>query len=200
MPLSSFTTPSSRLGMVVISSRARAQSTDLPRSYWSALEVNASGWQGVAIDTHIYQVFDTAQVAWTGDEHISAACNYSTSLSGYDFWVVVGEWAPAPTDCAKYLNGRGIGARYDGTYPNVTTAVGSCDGLTGSASNFTTDYKTFLGKFWEAQVIAFERGGQGWVQWAWKAENADEWSYQAGLANGWIPSNATNYVYPTICD
>ena len=33
---------------------------------------------------------------------------------------------------------------------------------------------------WEAQVIAFERGGQGWMMWDWKNEEADEWSYQVG--------------------
>jgi glucan 1,3-beta-glucosidase len=38
-------------------------------------------------------------------------------------------------------------------------------------------------KYWEAQVVAFEKS-QGWIYWTWKAENADEWSYQAGLAGG----------------
>ena len=101
------------------------------------------------------------------------------------------------TDCAKYLNGRGVGARYDGTYPG-STKVGSCTGLTGSASSFSPEYKTFLRKMWEAQVISYEKGN-GWLQWTWKAENADEWSYQAGIANGWIPEDPTNHQYPTIC-
>jgi glucan 1,3-beta-glucosidase len=34
---------------------------------------------------------------------------------------------------------------------------------------------------------------------AWKAENADDWSYQAGLKYGWIPWNPTDYKYPGIC-
>jgi len=116
------------------------------------------------------------------------------------------------TDCAKYLNGRGIGSRYDGTYPG-STFVGNCSGLTGSASTFSSSYKTFLRQMWEAQVQTFEKG-QGWIQWDWKNENADEWSYQvrflygigttinakqAGLTNGWIPSNPTSYEYPDIC-
>ena len=101
------------------------------------------------------------------------------------------------TDCAKYLNRRGVGARYDGTYPG-STKVGSCTGLTGSASSFSPEYKTFLRKMWEAQVISYEKGN-GWLQWTWKAENADEWSYQAGIANGWIPEDPTNHQYPTIC-
>lgn len=50
------------------------------------------------------------------------------------------------------------------------------------------------------QVISYEKGA-GWVQWLWKAEagTADEWSYQAGLANGWIPSNPTSLEFPSIC-
>ena len=103
------------------------------------------------------------------------------------------------TDCAQYLNGRGVGSRYDGTYPG-STYVGSCYGLTGSASTFSSGYKTFLRQFWEAQVITYEANANGWLQWTWKAENADEWSYQAGLANGWIPQDPTDYEYPNICD
>lgn len=199
MPSFSSTTRSSLSGIVVNTWSHGSGALKSSHSYWSGFDFAAAGWQGVAVDTHIYQVFNTDMVAWTGDQHIAAACDYATSLSGYDFWVVVGEWSPAATDCAKYLNGRGVGARYDGTHPDATKAVGSCTGLTGSASTFSEDYKQFLAKFWAAQAIAFERGGQGWIQWAWKAENADEWSYQAGLANGWIPRKPTNYAYPSIC-
>ena len=92
-----------------------------------------------------------------------------------------------------------MGARYDGTYPN-STFVGSCDGMTGAAATFSDEYKTFLRKSWEAQVIAYEKGGNGWMQWTWKAESADDWSYQAGLANGWIPWDPTSLEYPSICD
>lgn len=113
---------------------------------------------------------------------LQTACSYGSSLSGFDLWLVVGEWSPAATDCAKYLNGRGIGARYDGSYSG-SPKVGSCTGLTGAASSFSSSYKTFLRQYWEAQVIAFERGAQGWIQWDWKNENADEWSYQVNIPN-----------------
>lgn len=81
--------------------------------------------------------------------------------------------------------GRGIGSRYDGSYPG-SSRVGSCNGLTGKASSFSSSYKTFLRKYWEAQIVTYEKAA-GWIQWTWKAEEADEWTYQAGLANGWIP-------------
>jgi hypothetical protein len=38
------------------------------------------------------------------------------------------------------------------------------------------------------------------MMWTWRAEKADEWSYQAGLQYGWIPKNPTDREYPDICD
>ncbi|KAJ7757809.1 glycoside hydrolase family 5 protein [Mycena maculata] len=168
-----------------------------PLSYWNGV-LSPPDYQGVAMDTHIYTIFSQAEVEMTQAEHISTVCAKQSSLSSFDMWTIVGEWTPAATDCAKYLNGRGVGSRYDGTYLG-STFVGSCTGLTGSASTFSSSYKKFLRQFWEAQVISYEKGA-GWIQWTWKAENADEWSYQAGLANGWIPQDPTNLMYPNICD
>lgn len=166
-------------------------------SYWNGFMTYANGYEGVAMDTHIYQMFTDQQVAYNYSQHIAEACSHGSSLANFDLWVIVGEWTPASTDCAKWLNGRGTGARYDGTLSN-TTPVGSCTGKTGSASSFSSDYKNFMRQYWEAQVISYEKGS-GWIQWAWKAENADDWSYQAGLSNGWIPQNLTNLDYPNIC-
>ncbi|KAH7910927.1 glycoside hydrolase family 5 protein [Hygrophoropsis aurantiaca] len=168
-----------------------------PLSYWNGFET-APNFTGVAIDTHIYQMFSVQGVAMTNQQHISQACSAGSGLSNFDLWTIVGEWTPASTDCAKYLNGRGVGSRYDGSYAG-STRVGSCTGKSGSASSFSSSYKTFLRQFWEAQVISYEKG-DGWIQWTWKAENADDWSYQAGLKNGWIPQNPTNLEYPTICN
>jgi len=102
------------------------------------------------------------------------------------------------TDCAKYLNGRGVGARYDGT-KGGSDRIGSCTPFTGKGSSFSSSFKTFLRQMWEAQVISFESGGIGWLMWDWKNEEADEWSYQAGLKYGWIPSNPDNLEFPNIC-
>ena len=87
-------------------------------------------------------------------QHIDSACSHANDLQTFNtnqLLTIVGEWTPAMTDCAKYLNGRGIGSRYDGSYPG-STRVGSCQGLTGSALTFSDDYKTFLRQSWEAQV------------------------------------------------
>jgi len=167
-----------------------------PISYWDNF-MPAPKYTGVAVDTHIYQVFSVAENQMSYAQHIQNTCG-RTDISNTPLWVIIGEWAPAFTDCAKYLNGRGIGARYDGTFAG-SKRVGSCTGLTGQASTFSSSYKKLLRQYWEAQAITYEKA-QGWLQWTWKAENADEWSYQAGLANGWIPKNPNDLQYPDICD
>jgi glucan 1,3-beta-glucosidase len=101
------------------------------------------------------------------------------------------------TDCAKYFNGRGIGTRYDGTHAG-SPRVGSCAGLTGNGTSFSASYKAFLRQSWEAQVMSFEKAS-GWIMWTWRTEQADEWSYMAGLKYGWIPSDPTSRQYPHIC-
>jgi aryl-phospho-beta-D-glucosidase BglC (GH1 family) len=48
--------------------------------------------QGVAMDTHIYQVFSNDEVAMTQAQHISAACGKQSSLSSFNghLWTIVG--------------------------------------------------------------------------------------------------------------
>ena len=79
-----------------------------------------------------------------------AACAMIPDLVNYnqhDLWTVLGEWSTATTDCAQWLNGRGVGARWDGTWlSNNNQVFGSCTGLTGNMSTFSEDFKTFLRK------------------------------------------------------
>jgi glucan 1,3-beta-glucosidase len=127
-------------------------------------------------------------------------CNQTDEFTNYasnNLWFIMGEWTTAITDCATYLNGRGIGSRWDSTYPN-SPYLGSCQGMTGSAATFSQDYKNFMRQYWEAQVTVAEKVN-GWIYWTWKAENADDWSYQAGLANGYIPQDPTDRLYPNVC-
>lgn len=106
---------------------------------------------------------------------------------------MIGEWSLADTDCAQYLNGRGIGSRYDGSYPG-SSFIGDCQYKTGDGSSFSNEFKGFLRQFWDVQTQTYENNGQGWVFWTWKNERAAEWSYSAGLAGGWIPYNPNEHV------
>ncbi|KAH9942759.1 glycoside hydrolase [Amylocystis lapponica] len=157
--------------------------------------------EGVIMDYHEYQIFNYEQLAFSYSAHIDASCQQIPALTAYaksNLVTIIGEWSTAITDCAQWLNGRGVGARWDGTWQPNQQVFGSCAGFTGSMSNFSTSYKTFLRQYWESQVQIGE-SIQGWVYWAWKAENADDWSYQKGLEGGWIPQDPTDRMYPDIC-
>ncbi|PPQ82283.1 hypothetical protein CVT25_008433 [Psilocybe cyanescens] len=174
-------------------------------SYWNNFMPNNT-YDGVMMDTHIYQMFnDHASLYFlhidahmTDDEHIQRACTNATIMSKSPMNTIIGEWTATNNDCGPHLLGRFMGQRYDGTLPG-TNRVGSCIGRTGKASTFSDEYKEFMRKYWEAQTQSYEKGGQGWIMWTWKMENADEWSYKAGVENGWIPQDPTDYKYPNIC-
>ncbi|KAI0275226.1 exo-beta-1,3-glucanase [Gloeopeniophorella convolvens] len=171
-----------------------------PLSFWNHL-MPSPQWTGVAMDTHIYQMFTDELVSLSDQDHIQSACSNAATLTTFNenqLWTIVGEWTPAMTDCAKYLNGRGVGARFDGSFGDGFAGDGSCAGMTGSGATFSSDYKNFLRQTWEAQVITFEKAS-GWVQWTWKTEQADDWSYSAGLKYGWIPWDPTQLMFPNIC-
>ncbi|OXG24862.1 glucan 1,3-beta-glucosidase [Cryptococcus neoformans Ze90-1] len=149
-------------------------------------------YEDVLLDTHNYQVFNDEYVAWNWDEHISNICNKASTYSTSPLWLVVGEWTLASTDCAKYLNGRGLGSRYDGSYPG-SPYIGTCDDKSNDVDRFSEEYKAFMHRFWEVQTQVYEQNGQGWIHWTWKTENAADWSYEAGLDGGWIPWNAGSH-------
>jgi len=157
--------------------------------------------EGVIMDTHEYQIFNYDQLALSFQGHINASCQQASGLVSYaksNLYTIIGEWSTAVTDCAKWLNGRGVGARWDGTWEPNQQVFGNCTGWTGNMSTFSTEYKTFLRQYWEVQAQMGE-SIQGWVYWTWKAENADEWSYQKGLEGGWIPQDPNDWMYPDIC-
>lgn len=157
--------------------------------------------QGVFMDFHEYQIFNYDQIDLSQSDHINLSCQVLDELRTYEqsnIFTIIGEWSNAITDCAKWLNGRGVGARWDGTWQPGQQTFGSCDGYTGSMANFSSSYKTFLRQYWESQVSIGE-AIHGWVFWTWKAENADDWSYQKGLEGGWIPQDPTNRQYPNLC-
>ncbi|KAF5341865.1 hypothetical protein D9611_001867 [Ephemerocybe angulata] len=156
----------------------------------------------VLMDFHEYQIFSDGELDRSTDDHIRFACQYNDVLpafAGGNIWTVVGEWSNAVTDCARWLNGRNVGARWDNTYSTTGGRYhGSCSGYTGSYTNFSDAYKEVLRRYFEVQIEIGERV-QGWVFWTWKAEEADEWSYQKGLEGGWIPRDPTDRKYPNIC-
>ncbi|KAI8872319.1 glycoside hydrolase [Ramicandelaber brevisporus] len=151
-------------------------------------------WNGAVLDTHIYHCFTPDVLKLSEDEHLKHAAEDGEKIArsnGATMPTMVGEWSLAITDCTKWLNGFGRLARYNGSYadPDAKPVVyGSCKGKSGQAADFTPEYKAFLAKFFAAQRDAYENNGLGWIFWNFKAEQAGEWDYIAGVRNGWIPS------------
>lgn len=168
---------------------------------WNGYMGPNSGFWYVMLDTHHYQVFDNGLLGDKVSQHIKTACSFGKDeLVGADKWTVVGEWTGAMTDCAKYLNGRGNGARYDGSYTQGSTYHGSCASFKqGSVQSLSTKDKTNLRRFIEAQLDAFETR-TGWIYWTWTTEGAPEWDMKKQLASGVFPSPVTARQYPGQCD
>ena len=121
-----------------------------PLSYWNGF-MSEPTFEDVFLDTHNYQVFDPSYQSWSYDTHVQVRftkleceriltnqgiCNQASAYSQSPLWLVVGEWSLATTDCAYWLNGRGVGVRYEGSYPG-SNYVGSCNGKSGDGSNFS---------------------------------------------------------------
>lgn len=160
-----------------------------------------AGMGNLLLDTHHYQVFDNSIITRTPDEHIRIACDFGNQMTSTGKATISGEWTGGITDCAKWLNGKNKGARYDGTF-NGASKTGDCDRKsTGSVAGLSSDDKYNIGRFIEAQLTAFEKAA-GWIFWTWKTEGAPEWDMQDLLANGLFPSpvgDLSSRKYPNIC-
>ena len=121
----------------------------------------------------------------------------ASPYQGSDKWVVVGEWTAAMTDCAAALNGYGVGARYDGTYPG-STRVGSC-GRYNFIDQWDDALRADTRQYLEAQLQTFERYTQGWIFWNFKTEASAEWDAFRLLDAGIFPQPLTDRKYGMIC-
>ncbi|KAF1831191.1 glycoside hydrolase [Decorospora gaudefroyi] len=144
-----------------------------PNTWNGFLTPSDANAQNVAVDHHEYQVFDNNLIRMTPRQHAQFACSNAARYSGADKWTFVGEWTSAMTDCAKYLNGFGRGARYDGTLGG-STRVGDCS-WQNDLSKWPASYKDDTRRYIEAQIAAFESKTQGWFWWNFKTESAAEW-------------------------
>ncbi|KAF2841077.1 glycoside hydrolase family 5 protein [Patellaria atrata CBS 101060] len=159
------------------------------------------GMTNLVLDTHHYEVFDLNQLRMSPSEHISSACAYGGRMASSNKATISGEWCGALTDCAKWLNGKDTGARYDGTFDNGqgTQYIGSCDRkTTGTVGGLTAEEKENIGRYIEAQLDAYE-SAQGWIWWTWKTEGAPEWDMRALMAAGVFPQPLNSRKYPNQC-
>ncbi|WVQ97964.1 hypothetical protein IAU59_005084 [Kwoniella sp. CBS 9459] len=149
----------------------------------------------VAMDTHVYSMFDLNLLSMGYNANLDWYCGQVDYLraSNNIHWTIVGEFTPANTDCAFWLNGRGRGARYDNTLSTAQALEfpGDCSVKTGSdPSKFSAEYVDYLAKSFEVQTWVYEQAS-GYIMLTWKTERAADWSMQMGITYGWIPSPIT---------
>jgi glucan 1,3-beta-glucosidase len=150
-----------------------------------------AGMWNLLLDTHHYEIFDNSIVSQDLNSHIKTACDFGNQMASTGKWTIAGEFTGGITDCAKWLNGKDKGARYDGTLSG-SSKVGDCAGkYTGSVAAMSSEDKNNVGRFIEAQLDAYEKA-TGWIFWTWKTEGAPEWDMQDLLANGIFPSPVTS--------
>ena len=164
-----------------------------PLSTWNGF---AQGQYNIILDTHHYQLFTGEYLAMSPEEHVWAACSFGGDMRAVtNKWTISGEWCGATTDCTRYLNGYGRGARFDGSFEG-SSYVGSCAGLSsGSVAQLPEHQKQDMRRYIEAQLQAFESAA-GWVFWTWKTEGAPGWDLGDLIANGVFPQPIDAREYP----
>ena len=119
-------------------------------------------------DFHSYQIFKPHFIEMSLAEHKGHANKLGGLMQENPSWTINGEFTGAMTDCARWLNGRGEGARYDNTYEGQNRYYGSCNGLTsGTVDGWSKEYKANVTAFIKAQTTAFEKA-DGWIYWTCK--------------------------------
>jgi glucan 1,3-beta-glucosidase len=146
---------------------------------YAALDSLALTSGSYAVDTHRYTAFYPVaqQLGNNNTAHINYICGMQPEIVGAysKFPMIVGEWslAVACDNCS---------------YATMAQSVASQNNPTNIS---------FYRQFFEAQTTTYEMGG-GWIFWNWKTETAATWSYQTGLAQGWIPQNPTTRVFKQV--
>lgn len=95
------------------------------------------GSDRTGLDIHPYLCFG-GQSADPYSARISQPCTawaaaQNTSMSQFGL-TVAGEFSLAINDCGLYVNGVGLGTRYEGTYQGSSTAIGPCEPWTDYAT------------------------------------------------------------------
>ncbi|KAF7311531.1 Glycoside hydrolase [Mycena kentingensis (nom. inval.)] len=149
-----------------------------------------------SMDYHPYLCFQ-AQSTAPVSSYAQTPCNnwggqINSTMANMGF-VVAGEFSNAVTDCGLYVNGVNQGTRYEGDYISggPWEKKGECTEWTNWedwSDDLKQDYKTL--------ALASMDALHNYFFWTWKIGNATSgrveaphWSYQLGLAHGWMPTD-----------
>ncbi|KAM0748832.1 glycoside hydrolase [Meredithblackwellia eburnea MCA 4105] len=125
---------------------------------------------------------------------------YQTNQTLAEFgFVSAGEFSVAVNDCGRYLNGVGMGFRFDGTFPTkedpTMPGAGTCRDW--------DDYRMWdKKKRRDLLAVALNHmdSTRNWFYWTWKTSDSlvtkltvnPLWSYSLGRREGWIPRDPRN--------
>ncbi|CCE65233.1 hypothetical protein TPHA_0K00990 [Tetrapisispora phaffii CBS 4417] len=165
--------------------------------YWDDFMTMKQNYWGIVIDHHHYQVFSPGEISRSMDEKIRAICGWGHSSLTEKHWTIMGEFSAALTDCTKWLNGVGRGARYDGTFPSNSASFGTCNN-NEDVHNWSQERKDNTRKYIEAQLDSFEMKN-GWIFWCYKTENSIEWDAEKLIQYGLFPQPLTDRKYQNQC-
>lgn len=158
----------------------------------------------------MYLIFDDDLVRMPRDKQAAFPCLEWAKMLRQSMQAaaptMVGEFSMATNDCGKYLNGVGLGTRYEGTYQEagqeesrrkpVCPTCTNCT-LVEDWRHWTDEYKGFLRSFIEHQMDAFESSSIGWFFWTYKTEDHinPHWDYLLGWEQGWVPPRVDQRMY-----
>lgn len=157
---------------------------------------SSSPYYNILIDHHHYEVFGGA-VSQNITTHIQNIKDYSESIKDElkHHPAVVGEWSAALTDCTPWLNGVGLGSRYEGLLPYLDfTRVGSCSQINNFKKWSKAQRKAYR-KFIEIQLDQYTRNSNGWIFWCFKTETTIEWDFKRLVELGLMPQPLNNFTY-----
>ncbi|CCH58769.1 hypothetical protein TBLA_0A09860 [Henningerozyma blattae CBS 6284] len=172
--------------------------TFLPNEYWDDFWTLKQDHWGVVIDHHRYEAFNYGDLTSPIEMKVRTACAWGLSSIKDTHWSITGEFSAALTDCTKWLNGVGRGARYDGTLASNYAPIGSCKPF-NDISQYTPEMRTNTRKFVEAQLDAFEMR-EGWIIWCYKTESSIEWDLKRLIEYDLFPQPITSRKYPKQCE
>ncbi|KAI5953332.1 exgA [Candida jiufengensis] len=150
----------------------------------------STDFTNIVVDHHHYEVFGNV-VGDNVSQHLQNIENYASSIADEKHPAIVGEWSAALTDCTPWLNGVGLGNRYEGSEPYDNKPFGKCSTKKWSTEDIK-DHRRFV----EMQLYQYEKNTQGWIFWCWKTEGqAVEWDFKQLVELKVIPQPLNDYQY-----
>ncbi len=148
------------------------------------------------LDHHRYEVFSVGSLSLNLTGHISSLESFTSGVMNESAPVkIIGEWAAALTDCAKWLNGVGTESRYEGKFSS-DTVIGKCT-YSNDYSKMSTQNKTDTRKLVEAQLDLFNKTN-GFIFWCYKTENAIEFDLSKLIEHDLFPQPLSERKYPNV--